>query len=85
MNEHEPRGSCFNFNQSSRLNGNIFRILVAIGDTVKKGTPLLIVEAMKMEHEILAPIDGIIEKINIEVGEQVSTDMELVSIKELDK
>jgi len=38
-----------------------------------------------MEHEILAPIDGIIEKINIEVGEQVSTDMELVSIKELDK
>ena len=67
------------------MHGNIFRILVAIGDTVKKGTPLLIVEAMKMEHEILAPIDGIIEKINIEVGEQVSTDMELVSIKELDK
>jgi acetyl-CoA/propionyl-CoA carboxylase biotin carboxyl carrier protein len=67
------------------MHGNIFRIFVAVGDTVKKGTPLLIVEAMKMEHEILAPIDGIIGKINIEVGEQVSTDMELVSIKELDK
>jgi biotin carboxyl carrier protein len=59
--------------------------LVAVGDKIKTDTPILIVESMKMEHEILAPFNGIIEKINIQVGEQVSTDTELVSIKESDE
>jgi len=67
------------------MHGNVFKILVAVGDKIKTDTPILIVESMKMEHEILAPFNGIIEKINIQVGEQVSTDTELVSIKESDE
>ena len=44
--------------------GVVLRILVAEGDVVAKGAPLLILEAMKMEHQITAPRDGRIAKID---------------------
>ena len=62
------------------MHGNIYKILVEVGDKVKKDKPLIIVESMKMEHEILAPSDGIVENINVKIGEQVSTDTELISM-----
>ncbi|MEC9392052.1 MAG: biotin carboxylase N-terminal domain-containing protein [Pseudomonadota bacterium] len=62
------------------MHGNIYKILVKVGDKVKKDKPLIIVESMKMEHEILAPSDGIVENINVKIGEQVSTDTELISM-----
>ncbi len=40
------------------LPGNILKVNCAVGDTVKKGTVLCILEAMKMENEVLAPCDG---------------------------
>jgi len=48
---------------------------------VKKGQPLVIVEAMKMEHTITAPFDGIIDSVNAAVGEQVDEKRELVTFK----
>jgi biotin carboxyl carrier protein len=44
-----------------------------IRDPVKRGQPLLVLEAMKMEHSILAPVDGFIEAIAVAKGAQVAT------------
>ncbi len=51
--------------------GRIVRIKVEEGDEVRKGTGLLILEAMKMENEILAPCDGTIGEIRVEQGQTV--------------
>jgi biotin carboxyl carrier protein len=51
--------------------GNIQRIMVKEGDEVAQGTPMLILEAMKMRNEILSPFQGIIKKINVSEGEMV--------------
>jgi 3-methylcrotonyl-CoA carboxylase alpha subunit len=51
--------------------GKVIAVLVAAGAAVKKGTPLMILEAMKMEHIIHAPQDGVVTEIHFPVGEQV--------------
>jgi biotin carboxyl carrier protein len=55
----------------SPLPGSIFKITVSEGDTVKAGDRLLIMEAMKMENNILAEKDGVVQKINVKVGDPV--------------
>ena len=51
--------------------GKILGIKANAGQAVKKGQVLLILEAMKMENEIVAPQDGTVASINVTVGEQV--------------
>lgn len=58
--------------------GNIWKIEVKEGDKVKAGDILLILEAMKMENEILAPRDGIVASINTTQGATVNTGDKLV-------
>ncbi len=53
--------------------GVIVRLLVAEGDTVTKGQPVLVVEAMKMENEFKAPCDGVIERIPVTAGQSVDS------------
>lgn len=53
------------------LPGNIFKMLVKEGDTVKKGDVLLIMEAMKMENNVMAEKDGTIKSIKVKVGDNV--------------
>ncbi len=48
---------------SSPMPGNILSVNVKVGDTVKKGDVLLILEAMKMENEIIAPCDGTVKSV----------------------
>ena len=60
--------------------GKIISISVKAGDTVEKGQPLLVMEAMKMEHTISAPGDGKVEEVFYGVGDQVTEGAELVSI-----
>jgi biotin carboxyl carrier protein len=55
----------------SPLPGNIFKINVSVGDNVKKGDVLLIMEAMKMENNVLAEKDGTIKEIKVKEGEAV--------------
>ena len=57
---------------------------VQIGDTVKKGQTLAIVEAMKLMNEVVAENDGIIEAICVENGQLVEYGTELFRIKEMD-
>lgn len=53
------------------LPGNIFKILVKEGDTIVKGDTLLVMEAMKMENNVLAEKDGIVKSIKVAVGDAV--------------
>ncbi len=58
--------------------GRVVALLVQPGARVVKGEPLLILEAMKMEHTTCAPTDGVCEAFNVAVGDQVSEGSELV-------
>ena len=61
--------------------GNILKVLVKAGDSVKKGTLLCVLEAMKMENEILAPADGTIDTVAVTPGSTVATDAVLVTYR----
>jgi biotin carboxyl carrier protein len=56
---------------NSIIPGNIQRIMVKEGDEVSAGTPMLILEAMKMRNEILSPFQGTIKKIYVSEGDMV--------------
>jgi 3-methylcrotonyl-CoA carboxylase alpha subunit len=58
--------------------GKIAAVLVAAGAVVEKGAPLLVLEAMKMEHTIAAPFSGKIARICFEVGDPVEEGAALV-------
>ncbi len=60
--------------------GVVLEIFAAVGDVVAKGTPLLILEAMKMEHPISAPYDGIVEAVHCSRGELVQPGVDLIAI-----
>jgi pyruvate carboxylase subunit A/propionyl-CoA carboxylase alpha chain len=51
--------------------GSVLRVGAAVGDTVTAGQPLVWLEAMKMEHTITAPADGVLVELNVEPGRQV--------------
>lgn len=61
--------------------GTINDVKVKVGDSVKKGQVLLILEAMKMENEIMSPSDGIIASVNVSKGASVNAGDVLVSFK----
>ena len=61
--------------------GNIWKIEVKEGQQVKSGDVLLILEAMKMENEIMAPVDGIVASIHVAEGAAVNSGDVLVSLK----
>lgn len=60
--------------------GNILRVDVAQGDTVKSGQVLVILEAMKMENEIVAPKDGTVAQVVTSKGSVVDTGSPLIVI-----
>jgi oxaloacetate decarboxylase alpha subunit len=62
------------------LAGNIFKVLVAPGDTVEKGQPLLVVEAMKMETTVSSPKGGTISDVFVREGDVVAVGDGLVAI-----
>ena len=55
----------------SPLPGSIMRINVAVGDAVKAGQCLLVMEAMKMENNVMADKDGVVQAIKVKVGDAV--------------
>jgi 3-methylcrotonyl-CoA carboxylase alpha subunit len=61
--------------------GKIVAVLVDKGNTVEKGAPLLIMEAMKMEHTIAAPANGVVEELLYAVGDQVAEGAQLLAFK----
>ena len=61
--------------------GKVLQVLVQQGATVAKGAPLVILEAMKMEHTIAAPRDGRVAEIHFKAGEQVNEGVELLRLE----
>ncbi|MBP9042849.1 MAG: pyruvate carboxylase [Spirochaetes bacterium] len=61
--------------------GNVFRILVKEGDEVKEGDSLLIIEAMKMETNVVSPIRGTVTEICVKEGQRVKTGELLLKIQ----
>jgi 3-methylcrotonyl-CoA carboxylase alpha subunit len=65
------------------MNGSIVRVLVSVGDEVAAGAPLLVVEAMKMEHSIRAPHGGTITAILCAEGDLVAEATLLIELEEI--
>jgi acetyl-CoA/propionyl-CoA carboxylase biotin carboxyl carrier protein len=60
--------------------GTVTLVRAAVGDEVTAGTPLLVVEAMKMEHVLVAPIDGVVDELPVTAGQQVRLDEQVAVV-----
>ena len=61
--------------------GQVTKINVKEGDTVKKGDNLIVVEAMKMENHVLSAKDATVVKVNVNVGEMVLSQNVLIELE----
>ncbi|MFI9590382.1 biotin carboxylase N-terminal domain-containing protein [Nonomuraea sp. NPDC052265] len=75
--EHVAPGSLL-----APMPGSVLRVEVAEGDTVVQGQPVLVLEAMKMEHRIAAPAGGVVSDVRVEKGQQVEAGAVLAIIQE---
>lgn len=71
----------FDGNVRSPFAGKVTKVAVEKGAALTKGTVLMVVEAMKMEYPVVAPVDGDLLDILVEVGDQVALDEVVVRIK----
>jgi biotin carboxyl carrier protein len=62
--------------------GLILEIMVAVGDQVMAGTPVMKMEAMKMENQIPSPTNGTVKEIAVKVGDNVATDETLIVLEQ---
>jgi 3-methylcrotonyl-CoA carboxylase alpha subunit len=62
------------------MSGTIVAVLVAPGANVAQGAPLVVLEAMKMEHTIVAPAKGVVRAVNCAVGDRVAEGTDLVDL-----
>ncbi len=76
ISKNESKG----YKVKAPLPGNIFKINVSEGDVVKKGDVLLIMEAMKMENNVLAEKEGTVSKVAVAVGDAVLQDAVLIEL-----
>jgi 3-methylcrotonyl-CoA carboxylase alpha subunit len=60
--------------------GRVAQLMVGIGDVVRRGEPLVIIEAMKIEHTVTAPADGTVEAVRFGVGDLVEEGAELIAL-----
>ena len=60
--------------------GNINKVNVKVGASVKKGDVLIVLEAMKMENDICAPEDGTVASVEVAQGATVETDALLITL-----
>jgi len=65
--------------------GRVRRLVVTPGAAVRKGDVLLVLEAMKMEHAIRAPHDGVLERLHVAEGDLVEAGVELAELSESEK
>jgi acetyl/propionyl-CoA carboxylase alpha subunit len=60
--------------------GTVVRVAVAVGDKVEAGTPMVILEAMKMEHVVAAPAAGVVAEVAVQAGQAVDGGAELARV-----
>ncbi len=74
--EEEPHGG----HLTAPMSGTVVAVLVGAGDKVERGAPLVILEAMKMEHTIQAPAAGVVAAVNYRAGDRVKEGADLVDL-----
>jgi 3-methylcrotonyl-CoA carboxylase alpha subunit len=77
---HAGEGDVDEGRLTAPMPGKIIALLVNTGERVERGAPLLIMEAMKMEHTISAPSDGTVSEVLYAVGDQVDEGAQLLSL-----
>ena len=75
-----PAGAQGGVKVNAPMPGKILGVKVAAGQAVSKGEVLVVLEAMKMENEIVAPQDGTVASVNVSVGEQVEAGAVLATL-----
>lgn len=65
----------------SPMPGMVLLVKAAVGDQVSEGQPLVVVEAMKMEHTVTAPVAGIVKELPVRAGQSVDMDAVLVVVE----
>jgi biotin carboxyl carrier protein len=68
-------------NVSTTIPGKVVTIEVAVGQSVREGDVVLVLEAMKMQNEVAAPISGTVTEINCAAGENVEANVPLIIIE----
>ena len=74
-------GSASDGSLRAPMPGKIVAVPAKPGDTVTKGQPVIVLEAMKMEHALTAPFDGVVGEIGFAVGDQVTADAVLARVE----
>ncbi len=68
-------------NLRSPMPGKVLEVLVSDGEKVQRGAPMIILEAMKMEHTIVAPADGVVTRISYQPGDLIDEGVDLVEFE----
>lgn len=79
--ELAPEGAPRSIEVRPPMPGRVVRILAVVDQSVRRGAPLLILEAMKMQNEIPAPVEGTIREVRVREGDSVAVDDILVRIE----
>ena len=75
-----PAGAQGSVKVESPMPGKILAVKKNVGDAVKSGDVILVLEAMKMENDIVAPQDGTVASINVSVGDSVESGATLATL-----
>ena len=70
-----------NISVTAPMPGKVLAVKVKVGDSVTSGAPVLVLEAMKMENDIVAPKDGKVVAVNVKAGDSVESGAVLVSLE----
>lgn len=62
--------------------GKVFKISSQVGASVKKGDPIVVLEVMKMETPVVAPVDGVVKSINVQEGASIESGALLATMDE---
>ena len=75
-----PAASAGSVKVTAGAAGKVFKVEASVGQAVKAGDPVIILEAMKMENDIVAPQDGTIASINVSTGDSVESGAVLATL-----
>ena len=75
-----PQGSAGSVKVEAPMSGTILDVKVSVGDSVSSGSVLCILEAMKMENEIVAPQDGTVASINVAKSDSVEAGQVIITL-----
>ncbi|HUZ25122.1 MAG TPA: biotin carboxylase N-terminal domain-containing protein [Streptosporangiaceae bacterium] len=77
----EPGGLAAAGSLLAPMPGTVVRVAVAVGDTVAAGAPIVVLEAMKMEHVVAAPAAGVVAELSVLAGQAVDAGAELARVE----